>query len=421
MKQKLKYISVLSAAVTAFCQPGMLMQTKAMHVQKIVVLGDSISSGSGLAENQKSYAALVEEYTNAQIQNFSQERYTTANVLTCLSDPQIQQALSEADLILITVGEHDIMDRFIKLSQGFMTQFGFEKFTDVFQANPEDYGIRSEDELLPYADLLSNALRSNQAAVQENIQKIHEELEHYPHAKIIWQTAYNPTDTIDFIDTLSDRRKEKYLEIMNSVKSAMDEALNHSIAQFAEENGHCIVIDTAAGFAGNAWKYTNLYQLDLNPSAEGHAWIANALIQKAALSRNGDVNEDSEINASDAAAVLGHAASIGAGKGGTFSEDQIKGGDVDGDGTANAQDAAQILSYAAAKGSGKTYTFRKYDGVQLVDPDPDMPDTSEPEVVDPDPDMPDTSEPEVVDPDPDMPDTSEPELVDPDPTAPIWQ
>ena len=66
----------------------------------------------------------------------------------------------------------------------------------------------------------------------------------------------------------------------------------------------------------------------------------------------GNINGDEEVNAKDAAAVLVEAASIGAGNGSAFTEEQTKFADVNGDSAVNAKDGAEILVYAASHGAG---------------------------------------------------------------------
>ncbi len=76
------------------------------------------------------------------------------------------------------------------------------------------------------------------------------------------------------------------------------------------------------------------------------------LSENSTLSNLGNVNGDEEVNAKDAAAVLVEAASLGAGNGSTFTEEQTKFADVNGDDTVNAKDGAEILVYAASHGAG---------------------------------------------------------------------
>ncbi len=66
----------------------------------------------------------------------------------------------------------------------------------------------------------------------------------------------------------------------------------------------------------------------------------------------GDANEDTLVDASDAADILVAAAKIGSGADSGLTESQLAVADVNGDGAIDAMDAAAILSYAAAIGSG---------------------------------------------------------------------
>ena len=288
----MKYIQKLTAAVTAlgFCLASLFVyQSSTVPVQaddgqKVVIIGDSISTGAGLAEGEKSYVDWLAYYTDVQIQNFAQDNYTTAEVLQCLDNAQIQAALSEADMILVTVGIHDIMDPFLEVANSYMTKFGFEKFTDVFTANLADYGIESEDDLIPYSNNLGRAVRSNQDTAAENMLAITDKLSQYQNAKIIYQTVYNSTDTIENLSSLSRKRQNAYTTVCNPITSVVNECFNNHLYEL-EEQGSCLVVDTFAGFKSYAYQYTNLNDLDANPNAAGHIWIADAIIEKAGLEK----------------------------------------------------------------------------------------------------------------------------------------
>ena len=364
MKKYLKSVAVGSAL--SLCLSGMpLLTVHGEEVQKIVVLGDSIASG------ENTYVSILQDCRNVEIQNFSSENYTTSDILNCFSDAQVQKALSEADIILINAGEHDILDKFLERTHGFMEEFKFEKFLDVFTAQLADYGFQSEDDLLPYSNQMAADLRTNQLSAAQNVQKINQELENYPDAKIIWQTAYNMLDTIEIYETLSTKRQMAYNAIMRPAKSVLNgtqpegstddswKRINDYIKDFGEAHDNCTVVDVYTGFAGKAYQYTNLYELDFTPTLLGHTWIADQIITELSLEKMGDVVGDIEVNAKDAAAVLVHAAEIGAGNGGSLTPEQIKKADVDGNGSVNAMDAAQILVYAASRGVGQIYHFKK--------------------------------------------------------------
>ena len=75
----------------------------------------------------------------------------------------------------------------------------------------------------------------------------------------------------------------------------------------------------------------------------------------------GDINNDSTINAGDAAMTLSAAAAYGAtGSYGNLTGAQISAADIDENGSVNASDAAYILQYAAIKGAnGKEFDIRE--------------------------------------------------------------
>lgn len=74
----------------------------------------------------------------------------------------------------------------------------------------------------------------------------------------------------------------------------------------------------------------------------------------------GDVNNDTEINAFDAAEILIEAAHIGTGETGTFSETQSLAADVNTDTAVDSVDAAIVLSYASYVGAGGTLMLEEY-------------------------------------------------------------
>lgn len=74
----------------------------------------------------------------------------------------------------------------------------------------------------------------------------------------------------------------------------------------------------------------------------------------------GDLDEDGQVNAVDAAMILVAAASVGSGGESGLTETQELAADVNGDGECNAMDAAEVLRYAAAVGSGYTGTLEEF-------------------------------------------------------------
>ncbi len=343
-----KYTSAMMAAVMALSMGG--MQTSAADdVQNIVVIGDSVAAGNALTDAEQSYVELVGEYTGAKVQNFAAAGNTTQDVLDCLDHAQVQAALAEADVILVSVGMHDIMDPFMAKANEFMVQFGFQRFSDVFFASLADYNL-DELDLMIYNGQLTSAVESNMEPAAANMLEIGEQLAAYPNAQVILSNAYNPIDTIENLDELSSKRKDAYTTVCTTVSNTLNASVNQAIAETAAANGY-EVVDVHAAFKGFAYKYVNLSDLDMNATAAGHALIAQKINALLGVTMTGDVNMDGAIDATDAAAVLIHAANTGSGGSGTLSDAAETAADVNKDGTADSADAAKILIYAAELGA----------------------------------------------------------------------
>ncbi len=74
----------------------------------------------------------------------------------------------------------------------------------------------------------------------------------------------------------------------------------------------------------------------------------------------GDLNNDTAVDASDAAVILVAAAAVGAGDDSGLTEEQKKAADVNNDGEFDAVDAAIVLQYAAAAGAGYTGSMEEF-------------------------------------------------------------
>ncbi len=354
----------LAAAVMAL-SAGAVSVSAEEEAKKIVVLGDSISTGAQVRRVDgefvttyldKTYVDFVSEALGAEVTNFAVDGYTTADLLASLETAEVQQALEEADIILVSIGLHDMMDDFMDTAWGFMDEFGFAQFADVFSAQLADYGL-TETDLQNYCADLTYAVKSHRAAAAANMLEIGEKLSVYSDAQVVYQNVYNCIDTIENIDELSAKRRDAYNMVCNIVTNNLNDetsgSVNDSLNQIASSYG-CDVIDVFTGFKGYAYRYVNLDELDMNPTAEGQAWIADAVLAAVVELDTGDVNGDGTVDAADAAVVLKHAANIGTGGSGIFTSNQVTAGDVNRDSVVDATDASRILIYAAQIGSGGT-------------------------------------------------------------------
>lgn len=357
MKKKMqKYTAAVLSAIMTLSAAGAAVPAAAADATNIVVIGDSISAGAKLAEGQLSYAELIEDAAvSVNVQNFAAEGSTTQDVINTLDNAQVKAALADADVILVTVGIHDIMDPFMETAWGFMNKFEFKKFEDVFFANLADYNL-TEAHLQVYYNDLIKAAKSNRESASANTRTIGEKLSAYGDAQIVFQNVYNPIDTIENLDELSSKRKLAYDSVCNMLTTVLNESVNTAITEISETYSYKVV-DVHSAFLDNAYRYVNLDALDVNPKAAGHQWMAEQILSELALPLKGDVNTDSKADATDAASLLVHAADLGAGGKGTLSGGALAAADTNGDGKVNSQDAAAVLVYATEKGAGGIPTW----------------------------------------------------------------
>ncbi len=355
MQKKIRYgVSALLSLVMAFSTMG--MQVSAKDSKKIVVIGDDISTAAGLTGEEQSYVTLFSDYLGAQVTSFAQENYTTEDVIACLDQPDVQAALADADMILLSAGSHDIMDPYAEQADAYREEFGFEHITDLFGAYMQDYGFTSETQLMPYANTLVSKVKQNRKTAQANILTIGEKLSQYSSAQVICLNVYNCMDTIENYSSLSVRRQLAYDSICNPITGVLDEYVNDAYNQLASTYGYTVV-DTCTLFKQKAYLYTHPTTVDVKPTALGHEALALETAKASGLYTLGDVNCDGDVNASDAAIVLIHAANVGAQGKGTLNSVQFAAGNVNQDTVLNASDAASILIYAAVKGAGGDPSF----------------------------------------------------------------
>src|SRR5699024_10355867 len=98
----------------------------------IVAVGDSLTQGVGDSQNQGGYVGIIDRTINkdtkhANIQNFGKRGDRTDQLLLRLNDHKVATSVSEADIILITIGANDIMQ---VVKENF-TQLTYGKFADA--------------------------------------------------------------------------------------------------------------------------------------------------------------------------------------------------------------------------------------------------------------------------------------------------
>lgn len=346
--------AVLAGMMAAMAQP--IASSAADAPKKIVVIGDSVSAGTGLDNPNATYVKMVSTYYHAEVVDLSKDACTSGDLLVMLDDPAVQSELSKADMILCTVGIQDIMVPFNNQLDVYRTSLGFDKITDLYSASRSDIDV-SDDDLNAYSLVLAKCLEKNEESCRDNILAIGEKLSAYQNAEIVCPNVYNPLNCIEGLDGMTIKRRIAYNSIMNPCNYVLTDSVNASYTKLGEQYGFRIV-DTFSGFAGLAYDYTYLYSMDYNPTRHGHHWIAEAITgaKLETISMLGDVSKNESVGAEDASEVLMVAAEAGSGQNERMTEAFKAMADVNFDGEVNAVDASAILEYAAAVGAGEEVT-----------------------------------------------------------------
>ena len=275
--------SILTAAIAfgavPFAAASPESASAASDAKNIVILGDSNSLGTGLADGERSYVEQLRDYSGADVQVFAQEHATTTTLLADLTggNADMTDALDAADIIIVNVGEHDVMDPFCEQVEAFRQELGFDSLADLFTAKMEDYGFVDEQQLIPYSNALGDAARTNKAAIRANIPAIGDALAEYTNAEVVFVTQYNCMNTLENIGELSAKRQKAYNTVMNPINLMMSDSIAAYINTSASAHGYKVV-DAFTAFAGKAYIYSHPITLDMNMTEAGHTWLANALI-----------------------------------------------------------------------------------------------------------------------------------------------
>lgn len=347
--------AVLAAAILTSAVPSFTASAESTQKKQVVVLGDATAAGTGLSDIDRSCGEQLAGYLNADVTVFANETYTTEDVLALLEQTEVQAKLAQADMILVSAGMYDIMTPYITCAKSYLASFGLEKFSQLYHATQDSLGLTDTDLLTISADL-STKPRQNKNAAVANIKTIAENLSQYQNAQVIYLNVYHPLNILENFEDMTLKRQNAYeVGALNPVMAALCDPDNVNPTYNALPDSYpCTVIDTFTLFGDKAYLYCVPSELDIRMNATGHTLVALQTAKQLGIFTYGNLDGDEEITASDAAVLLVHSASCGAGSTGTLNALQETAADVTGDGEIDAADAAAILAYAAAVGSGET-------------------------------------------------------------------
>ncbi len=252
-----------------------------------LALGDSISTGYGLAEGEKGFAEIVAQTNGYTLINRAVNGNVATGILAQLGDPAVLQDISKADVITITCGGNDLMALL------------FQQMAEVYNATvpaampslkvkPEDIivimangedprqqalmtaaqtAITGNAEMgiapLVQSEAMKNGITAylqTLGAVMQTIRTIN------PDVNIIMATQYNPYNWFD----------GDYASLNQGVNAGVM-ALSKYIGDYAAVMGFKVA-DVYTAFAASEDNLMNAsmepLNLDVHPNAAGHAVIA---------------------------------------------------------------------------------------------------------------------------------------------------
>ncbi|MDE6103990.1 MAG: hypothetical protein K2F60_05650, partial [Oscillospiraceae bacterium] len=262
-------IKISAAAAVLVIMAGTL-SVNAEVTENITVLGDSISTGYGLDDSQLSYCGYLQEYFDADLDNFAKDGRQTSELLEQIeNDDDVRNSLENADLICVTIGGNDVLQIFLDAMSELITRGG--------NTSGEQFEF-SQEFVQSFIMKFASAIGPAAAQAGENITDIHEQIrELNPDAPVIIQTVYNPFETDD----------EKLNSIMKPLKTFT--ALYLGVINNAVKQQPAVIADIHEKFDENSWLFTNIKEFDIHPNYVGHMLIAEEIIQNLKLTGNGEI------------------------------------------------------------------------------------------------------------------------------------
>ena len=113
MKKLLTYISAVTTLVMLLsCFACFSVSADKQEINAITLLGDSITYGYGLEENQHNYGWYLGEYYGAEVENLAQNGLTSEELIDMLETDDVQQAVKNADMVCLSIGGNDLLHIF---------------------------------------------------------------------------------------------------------------------------------------------------------------------------------------------------------------------------------------------------------------------------------------------------------------------
>lgn len=286
MKRKLLAMLVCVALVsTLFPFAAMAEETQVRYV----AIGDSISSGYGLAAPEtEAFPSLIAQDSGYTLTNLAEAGEISVSLLAKLENTEMAEAISTADVITLTIGGNDMLaalfDYLAETTGGQMTA---QEILMLFMGQGENADLTTLAPLLQSMTAFPQSAQATEALASfgENFASLLAKIKGLnPDATLVVATQYNPYSHLDGTALGG---------AVTGIISAFDAgvtALNLQIQTLATAAG-CDVADVCSTFKAENTAVNPLcnatlspgVNMDIHPNAAGHAVIA-AVMESALVS-----------------------------------------------------------------------------------------------------------------------------------------
>lgn len=236
---------------------------------KIVFLGDSIATGYGLDGYDSdplscnSYAnQLADKYSSeldgkceTSCQNLAVDGMTSEELLEQLKNNAYNEALKDADAVVVSIGGNDLLSVLWEL----FSNFGYSTSSKY----ESDFSLT---EIIKSLSDMDSNIDTVLTAFDKNISEIASYIKNKTDAVVIIQTLYNPFNQINEIPPLQRFTEEKVVKLNDCIFAHKD-----------DDNAEYLIADVYSKFVGKASDLTRIGKMDIHPNQDGHNAIAECV------------------------------------------------------------------------------------------------------------------------------------------------
>lgn len=274
------------AILICFCFAISLMQGIVMAAdkqQQYLALGDGITTGYKLQEDEKDFSELLAEKNFLQLTKLARDDVTSVDLLEMVMSTANQKVLSEADVITVTVGSNDLMNSLCEYLARIYNEKSFVQKITVDQMKKKLL-VERDSQMLEFAYYNGSAfivsdeavltleqINTNMSNIIHTIKKVN------PDVLIIIPTLYNPYAFA--AEQVDDNR---FATAVNDLFESCVKIVNQQIVSNSSNHGY-LVADVYTAFKNSTFSPCNASfdaataEHDFHPNAYGHELIANTI------------------------------------------------------------------------------------------------------------------------------------------------